>query len=297
MEPLAAKVENPLFNPVFFLANKEEKKNLVDAKKAAVQLTKSIVTINHLPATNVVTREENLVVREANAPAGIRSASELKFGDYFRNESSFDTIDVAVQKVLNKSLAVDWKKIEQDIEKASREIEANKLKLFFDSKEVKAQLRIAFEQLKKLDIQNKQIHTNALAKQEVRKAAAIKPADNKTNRRIAILIETEEAKKQLHELEQQQIILTHLPDEPNLSLAVPGTLYSPVGRESRTSSCNFNSRQVPNSDCNAALKVRAEAMKRRTLGEHEKAEAEADSTEQRKACEKPMVKKLKTVRI
>jgi beta-lactamase regulating signal transducer with metallopeptidase domain len=167
-EPLVAKVENPLFNPVFFLAEDDKKAISTELKKAEAEIKKSAQVTSKTPVLQNV--EKEIVDQFIPSKVALKeSRPQLK-----EVHSVNLVLDTALfKRYATRSLVV------AEIKKLKKEFEAlNKSSLFqnvdwkqfWENTKVQKQLETAFEQLKALEIEQKQnlsIATTAVKKTTV----------------------------------------------------------------------------------------------------------------------------------
>ncbi len=169
VEPMAVSVDNPLFNPMFFLSKPlkaEMKKNMVSAQKeialaqketreTAGNLIESIppIVANALEQAAVAFTDKT----QAEWEKGISSLEIAKTSleKAFHNDSAFAAPPKKMRVPFAKDMALSIKEMNDEIKKARGEMETQlkeKKAAFFDEEKLETEIKKALEQVNRIDI-------------------------------------------------------------------------------------------------------------------------------------------------
>jgi beta-lactamase regulating signal transducer with metallopeptidase domain len=125
VQPLAAKVDNPLFNPVFFLADKEQEKAALESEietqaKAVEKRYQKLVTLHRLqlaiPQKNDKLNLDEMPVLAVESPSPVvKNKIEVAPRVTFRIDTTL--VYAAFRKFVNPLIAAELKKTELDVSK------------------------------------------------------------------------------------------------------------------------------------------------------------------------------------
>jgi hypothetical protein len=169
VEPMAVSVDNPLFNPMFFLSKPlraEMKKNIASAQKEIASAQKE----NNDPFNDLVASIPPIVVnaleqasaaltdkKQAEFEKGITTMELAKTGleKTFRNDSFINALPKQMRDPFAKDMALSIKQVKDEIKKAKLEMEGQlkeKRSVLFDQEKVEKDIRKALEEVNRLDL-------------------------------------------------------------------------------------------------------------------------------------------------
>jgi beta-lactamase regulating signal transducer with metallopeptidase domain len=152
VEPLVAKVENPLFNPVFFLAEDNRKEIKTALLKAETVIIDSMEIVAKVP----VLKEVETEIVDQFVPSKTFKESQPKTKEAHAVNLVLDS--ALFKTYATRSLVIaEIKKLKKEFEELNKSSLFQNVdwKQFWDNTKVQKQLETAFEQLKALETQQK----------------------------------------------------------------------------------------------------------------------------------------------
>jgi beta-lactamase regulating signal transducer with metallopeptidase domain len=245
VEPITAKVKNPLFNPVFFLANEEKKQIASEIEKAVSEISKTEAAINLLPLPPVAPKETSILKELSKplaAPIAIAPGTNGLFPDIFLNTHAIDSaIDFAIQPLVNKSSS-EWDKIEQEIEKLHVHITNANFNPEWNSEKVQRQLALAVTELKKLNVRFNKKTAALQAHQKEESERDFRFMEKAEVPKVEFRKLAENIKQQLNELELQKIVLKDMNENFEVDINIPSVVYAPAPAENGNWSYTYSQR-------------------------------------------------------
>jgi beta-lactamase regulating signal transducer with metallopeptidase domain len=211
-EPLAARIKNPLFNPVFFLAeDKTEVKQSKTQNLPSAQLKNNIASLGNTHRTAISTKKYSL--NQFSNPL-VDPNKILQAGAQFLKGNLEDTLPATkFRTVVKKEVTVDWEKIEKELNKVKRELESAEANSFAPEK-IQHQMLLALRELKKMqmqfDVNKDELVTHAFNGEQMQKSTEERKQKEKYKLpQIELKRLAEDIKEQLLALEQQKNVLRH----------------------------------------------------------------------------------------
>lgn len=166
VEPMAVSVDNPLFNPMFFLSRPlkaEMKKNIASAQKEIQALGKE----DKKQETDLITSISPIVANALEQAAA--ALTDKKQTDWekdiakttaertLRNDSTIHSLTQKMKSPIVNELARSVKEMNEEIRKARLEMEkamSDKKTVYFDKEKVEKDIKRAMDELNRMDLGN-----------------------------------------------------------------------------------------------------------------------------------------------
>ncbi len=236
VQPLAAKVDNPLFNPVFFLAQNNNEEIKMEMAKEVKHIEKHIQKMSTKPVPLAVpTRSLKFDLTEIPSPV-IKNASPLVKNKMLispRLIFNIDTLQLKgnIKKLFTAGWKVDLEKPEKDVRKNLEIIfERNaQLKQPYDKEKVLHNINVALAQIRATKLKMQKLPSET-SKDYTRtynsylRALALAEA-KKWQQDEDLKPMAEEMGKQWEEAQQQYLYLTRNEENINFNVQLPAVVY------------------------------------------------------------------------
>ncbi len=238
-EPLSAKVDNPLFNPAFFLANDNNEEIKLEIEKQEKHIEKhmqKMMNSKHLPLA-IPSKNRKLDLRAVPAPV-IKNPSLLTKNRMEISPRLIYNIDTLrfrgdIKKLFATKWLADLEKVETGVRKnLALVFERNdKLDQQYDKEKIMHDMQIVLSQIKatKLKLQksipsptNRVSRSDNLSSQTLASTQAKRYQQEEDLKTLA-----EEIRKQWEEVQQHFVYLTRIDENMNFSVQLPAVVYTP----------------------------------------------------------------------
>jgi hypothetical protein len=298
VESLVSKVDNPLFNPVFFLAEDDKKELITSFIKVENEVKKSLDTVSRVSVSTQVEREivDQFTTEKVKSSTpenkDIRAVNLVLDSALFQNYATKALVVSEIKKLkkefemLNKSSLfqnVDWKQ-------------------FWDNTKVQKQLETAFEQLKAIELQQKRksINTITVSNAVINQNEIINEGHEQlkmlTNKKLSTIVQ-----ERINDIKHQQNTIPKKIQELNFNFDLPDFSNLNINNEDGKWSYSYSekpktalrvidaSKQSGCNDVKEKNKTRLQEKNREVL-------IDADVTEER-IRRAPATRTLKIIRI
>lgn len=145
--PMSIQVDNPLFNPVFFLSNTQ--KDMIEEEQKAV--AKEAKIIRHTPVLAIPQTSE-LVNLDVALPVVLKPTfANVRVDMLAKLNGNIDSAfqNIRVRKLYNPATIVNIEKAEREVRRTLSEVQKNiKMKSYFDKEKVMQAMKAALAQMK-----------------------------------------------------------------------------------------------------------------------------------------------------